>query len=92
MYKQFQSILNENDTEEKQQFGNYIAKLVHDCFDNDLPNKKGKPKIGNEWTVLSGIVQEIDKNKNHTLDNKVSHLIFLGTFSWSVMRNILITL
>ena len=73
MHKQFQAILNENDTEEKQQFGNYIAKLVHDCFDNELPNKKGKPKMGNEWTVLSGIVQEIDKNKNQTLENKVKH-------------------
>ena len=77
MHKQFQAILNENDTEEKQQFGNYIAKLVHDCFDNDLPNKKGKPKMGNEWTVLSGIVQEIDKNKNQTLEYKVKPL-FLG--------------
>ena len=39
-------------------FGSVIAGLVHEAFEKKLPNRKGCPQDGAEWTVLSGIVME----------------------------------
>ena len=86
MYKPSEIILRKNDSAEIQEFGNYIAKLVHDCFDNKLPNKKGKPQHGREWTVLAGVVAEEKlEDPSHT-NTEVGFLIF--EYDATLHRNI----
>ena len=71
MYKSSSQIFKEN-TKEVQDFGSYIANLVHNFFENQLPNKKGKPQAGQEWTVISAVVIE-NKTKEKTSIYKVSY-------------------
>ena len=46
------------DEKEAQKFGDYIGNLVHEFFENQLPNKKGKPQSGREWTIISAVIME----------------------------------
>ena len=63
MYKSFNQVLG--DKIEEPGFGNFIANLVHNFFENKLPNKKGKPQLGREWTVISAVVIENIANSTH---------------------------
>ena len=63
MYKSSNQILG--DKMEEQEFGNFIANLVHKFFENELPNKKGKPQLGREWTVISAVIIENIANSTH---------------------------
>ena len=56
MYKSSCAI--QHDENEAQKFGDYIGKLVHELFENQLPNKKGKPQSGREWTIISAVIME----------------------------------
>ena len=56
MYKSSCAI--QHDEKEAQKFGDYIGKLVHEFFENQLPNKKGKPQSGREWTIISAVIME----------------------------------
>ena len=66
MYKCSDALLKNPDSKEGQPFGDQIAQFVHDYFARALPNKKGKPQIGREWTVLAAIVieKQIDGKKD----------------------------
>ena len=71
MYKSSTQILKEN-KEEVQDFGNYIASLAHNFFENQLPNNKGKPQAGKEWTVISAVIIE-SSTREKTSISKVSY-------------------
>ena len=47
-------------------FGNEIGRFVHAYFDRKLPNNKGKPRFGSEWTILAAVV--VEKELENTLD------------------------
>ena len=70
-------LLKDIDTKKKHDFGNQIAKLVHDYFDSKLPNKKGKPQLGHEWTVLAAIVVEKVFDNQNEMKNEVSLRIYI---------------
>ena len=63
MYKSSNQVFG--DKIEEQRFGNFTANLVHNFFENKLPNKKGKPQLGREWTVISAVVIENITNSTH---------------------------
>ena len=56
MYKSSCAI--QHDEKEAEKFGDYIGKLVHEFFENQLPNNKGKPQSGREWTIISAVIME----------------------------------
>lgn len=58
MKKRSDILLKDIGSEGKHDFGNQIAELVHAHFDRKLPNIKGKPQLGREWTVLAAVVVE----------------------------------
>ena len=74
MYKRSDRVLNQDTNIEIQKFGNHIAKLVHSCFDSELPNKKGKPQLGREWTVIAAVVIENYSGKVNCIEGEVSIL------------------
>ena len=69
MNKRSDILLNDVDTQVKHDFGNQIAKLVHSYFGCKLPNRKGKPQLGHEWTVLAAVV--VEKGMENSGDKKV---------------------
>ena len=71
MYECADVRVENSDTKERQRFGDQIAQFVHDYFSRKLPNNKGKPQLGREWTVLSAIVIEKPSDKKHTEVAKV---------------------
>ena len=71
MYQCSDVLLGNPDIKERQHFGDQIAQFVHDYFSRKLPNNKGKPQLGHEWTVLAAIVIEKPSDKKHTDAAKV---------------------
>ena len=89
MYQCSDVLLGNPDIKERQHFGDQIAQFVHDYFSRKLPNHKGKPQLGHEWTVLAAIVIEKPSDKKHTDAAKVMlaihhcYKIALKTDGWS---------
>ena len=76
MYKTSNKVFG--DRIEEQRFGNFTANLVHNFFENKLPNKKGKPQLGREWTVISAVVIENITNNTHNeevINEKLTNFI-----------------